>query len=106
MARVTVEDCLENVENRFELVLLATKRARQLQRGSDKPRVTVRHNYDKPSVIALREISEAKITKEILAAEEKERAALAEAAETREAVNAAVMAANQKPQSDMDAASS
>lgn len=56
MARITVEDCLDNVDNRFQLVLVATKRARQLSRGAE-PRVA-REN-DKPTVLALREIAEA-----------------------------------------------
>jgi len=55
MARVTVEDCLKNVKNRFELVLLAAKRARQLMRGKD-PRVE--WDNDKSTVVALREIAE------------------------------------------------
>lgn len=58
MARITVEDCIEKVTNRFELVLLATKRARQITRGST-PLVEVEN--DKPTVIALREIAEGKI---------------------------------------------
>lgn len=55
MARITVEDCLENVNNRFELVLLAAKRARQLMRGSVDP--TVPWENDKATVVALREIA-------------------------------------------------
>jgi DNA-directed RNA polymerase subunit omega len=55
MARITVEDCLENVSNRFELVLLAAKRARQLMRGSVDP--VVPWENDKPTVVALREIA-------------------------------------------------
>lgn len=55
MARVTVEDCLENVKNRFRLVLLASKRARQLSLGSDP---MVERENDKPTVLALREIEE------------------------------------------------
>lgn len=55
MARVTVEDCLEKVENQFQLVLIATKRARQISNGS-APRVPVEN--DKPTVIALREIAD------------------------------------------------
>ena len=54
MARVTVEDCLKNVKNRFELVLVASKRARQLMRGKD-PKVD--WDNDKPTVVALREIA-------------------------------------------------
>ena len=55
MARVTVEDCLENVINRYELVLLASKRARQIELGSEP---MVPPDDDKPTVIALREIAE------------------------------------------------
>ena len=55
MARITVEDCLEHVENRFDLVLLAARRARQIARGAD-PLVAAEN--DKPTVIALREIAE------------------------------------------------
>lgn len=55
MARVTVEDCLKNVKNRFELVMLASKRARQLMRGSAEPKVAWEN--DKPTVVALREIA-------------------------------------------------
>ena len=52
MARVTVEDCLEHVDNRFELVMVATKRARQLATGGRDPMVP--EESDKPTVIALR----------------------------------------------------
>jgi DNA-directed RNA polymerase subunit omega len=55
MARITVEDCLENVDNRFHLVLLAAKRARQLMRGSSDPKVE--WDNDKATVVALREIA-------------------------------------------------
>lgn len=55
MARITVEDCLENVDNRFELVMVAAKRARQLMRGSVDP--TVPWENDKATVVALREIA-------------------------------------------------
>lgn len=55
MARITVEDCLENVDNRFELVMLASQRARQLMRGSVEP--TVPWENDKATVVALREIA-------------------------------------------------
>ncbi len=54
MARVTVEDCLENVDNRFALVLLAAQRARQLLKGA-KP--TVEHSKNKAAVLSLREIA-------------------------------------------------
>ncbi len=61
MARLTVEDCLKYVDNRFNLVLLASKRARQLAMGAS-PLVPV--EKDKPTVVALREIAEGKITPE------------------------------------------
>lgn len=54
MARVTVEDCLEHVNNRFDLVLLAAKRARQLVNGVDP---LLPWENDKPTVVALREIA-------------------------------------------------
>ena len=63
MARITVEDCIERIPNRFELVLVATKRARQIARGSP---LLVTHERDKPTVIALREIAEGKVDKTIL----------------------------------------
>jgi DNA-directed RNA polymerase subunit omega len=63
MARLTVEDCLEHVDNRFELVLVAAKRARQLSMGAE-PLVAVEN--DKPTVLALREIAENKISKSVL----------------------------------------
>lgn len=55
MARVTVEDCLEHVENRFELVMLASKRAREIAVQGDQPLVDWEN--DKPTVVALREIA-------------------------------------------------
>lgn len=67
MARLTVEDCLDNVENRFELVLVAAQRARQLAMGADP---LVPEDNDKPTVLALREIAENLINKEVLAAPE------------------------------------
>ena len=63
MARVTVTDCLEHVDNRFQLVLVATKRARQLILGA-APLVDV--NNDKPTVLALREIAEGLVDASIL----------------------------------------
>lgn len=56
MARVTIEDCLTNVANRFELVLLASKRARDISREGVDPLVPL--DNDKPTVIALREIAD------------------------------------------------
>jgi DNA-directed RNA polymerase subunit omega len=63
MARVTVEDCLDNVENRFQLVLVAAKRARQLTIGAE-PHVA--RGNDKPTVLALREIAGGFVTNAIL----------------------------------------
>jgi DNA-directed RNA polymerase subunit omega len=64
MARITVEDCLDKVENRFDLVMVASKRARQLQTGGKDPMVS--EDKDKPTVLALREIAEGLITSTIL----------------------------------------
>ena len=58
MARITVEDCLENIDNRFELVLTATKRARQIANGAEP---MVQEENDKPTVLALREIADGHI---------------------------------------------
>lgn len=55
MARITVEDCLNRIDNRFEMVLTATKRARQIAHGADP---LVEEENDKPTVIALREIAD------------------------------------------------
>jgi len=63
MARLTVEDCLDHVDNRFELVLVASKRARQLSMGAE-PLVELEN--DKPTVLALHEIAENKINKSVL----------------------------------------
>lgn len=63
MARVTVEDCLDHVDNRFELVLVGSKRARQLAHGAE-PRVP--WDNDKVTVVALREIAEGLVTADIL----------------------------------------
>ena len=63
MARITVEDCLENVDNMFELVLIASKRARQLANGAD---ANVEWENDKPTVVALREIADGHITQTVL----------------------------------------
>ena len=64
MARVTVEDCLEHVENRFDLVIKAAERAHLLELGAADPLVP--HDNDKPTVIALREIAEGLIDASIL----------------------------------------
>lgn len=75
MARITVEDCLEVVDNRFNLVLMATQRARQLANGAEP---TLDPHNDKPTVLALREIAEGKVTHAMIAEiarQEKEKAA-------------------------------
>tara|TARA_B100000676_G_C17286705_1_gene440356 strand:- start:6 stop:302 length:297 start_codon:yes stop_codon:yes gene_type:complete len=73
MARVTVEDCLPAVDNRFDLVLVASRRARQLAMGA-MPLVEIEN--DKPTVVALREIAAGVMNQEILdEIEAKERAA-------------------------------
>ncbi|CAA0116879.1 DNA-directed RNA polymerase subunit omega [BD1-7 clade bacterium] len=60
MARITVEDCLSKVDSRFELVMVASKRARQIATGGHMPLVP--EEGDKPTVIALRELEENKVT--------------------------------------------
>ena len=63
MARITVEDCVERIGNRFDLVLVATKRARQVARGASP---LVEEENDKATVIALREIADGLIDPSIL----------------------------------------
>ena len=63
MARVTVEDCIDKVDNRFELVLLASHRARLISQGAQ---ITIDRDNDKNPVVALREIAEETITPEEL----------------------------------------
>lgn len=63
MARITVEDCLENIDNIFELVLVAAKRARRIANGAES---MVPLENDKPTVVALREIAEGHINARIL----------------------------------------
>ena len=63
MARITVEDCVKNIENIFEMVLVASKRAKRLAHGAD-PMVELEN--DKPTVVALREIAEGHVTPAIL----------------------------------------
>ncbi len=81
MARITVEDCLEVVDNRFELVMMAAKRARQLANGVD-PQIDNSESNDKPTVLALREIAAQAIDNDYIEAvdkserERKEREAL------------------------------
>ena len=81
MARITVEDCLQVVDNRFDLVMMAAKRARQLANGVES-RVDNSEANDKPTVLALREIAAREIDSELIDAvdkserERKEREAL------------------------------
>jgi DNA-directed RNA polymerase subunit omega len=63
MARITVEDCLEHVDNLFDLVMVASKRARKLANGAEP---LVEWENDKPTVVALREIAEGLINRQIL----------------------------------------
>lgn len=76
MARVTVEDCLDKLDNRFQLVLVATRRARQLVRGADS---LLEWENDKPTVMALREISAGHVDRTILDNQDETEQALAEA---------------------------
>ncbi len=71
MARVTVQDCLEKVDNRFQLVTIAAKRARQLERGSE-PTVARTSRASKPTVIALREIAKGGISVDEIKAKDQE----------------------------------
>jgi len=64
MARVTVEDAVDKVGNRFDLVLIASRRARQIATGGKEPLVDIEN--DKPTVIALREIEQGLITTEVM----------------------------------------
>ena len=64
MARITVEDCLDHVDNRFELVIVGSKRARQIAVGGRDPMVP--EENDKPTVIALREIEQGLVDASIL----------------------------------------
>lgn len=63
MARITVEDCLEQIDNRFDLVLVAARRAHMLKKGASE---LLPWDNDKPAVLALREIAAGKVTPDIL----------------------------------------
>ena len=63
MARITVDDCIRHIPNRFELTLAATNRARQIALGATP---LVEPNKDKPTVIALREVASGKVGRELL----------------------------------------
>jgi DNA-directed RNA polymerase subunit omega len=75
MARITVEDCLHNVDNLFQLVVLAAQRARRLANGAE---ATLPLENDKPTVLALREIAAGNITAEMLREPEPQEAATPE----------------------------
>ena len=75
MARITVDDCLKLIPNRFELTLAATNRARQIALGATP---MVEANKDKPTVIALREIAGGYVTRDLLTMDDSELAAEAE----------------------------
>ena len=70
MARITVEDCLDVVNNRFELVVMASKRARQLAKGAEATLDNSEHD-DKPTVLALREIAARQIDEALIERVEK-----------------------------------
>ena len=98
MARVTVEDCLENVKNRFELVLISSKRARQIAQGAE-PLVELEN--DKPTVVALREIAEGLIDAAILDEQEVESAEWVSDEELAESQQSeSVEAAEEKPEAE------
>jgi len=94
MARITVEDCLDKVDNRFELVMVSSKRARQLQIEGKDPMVSV--DNDKPTVIALREIADGMVNAKILV--EKPSIELEEEAAVEELGEAVAAAAEQEAQ--------
>ncbi|NKN32962.1 DNA-directed RNA polymerase subunit omega [Marichromatium bheemlicum] len=93
MARITVEDCLKNVDNRFDLVLLATKRARQLANGVEP---TLPWENDKPTVMALREIAAENVSKSTIQEAQSE---IDEAASLEQAL-AAELAATEAPRNE------
>lgn len=97
MARVTVQDCLDHVDNRFDLVLLATKRARQLANGVEP---TLPWHKDKPTVMALREIAEGKISLEVVQAAQKQMDESAAALEQRLAAELAAELPDAEPDRD------
>mgnify|MGYP001128246241 FL=1 len=91
MARVTVEDAVEKVGNRFDLVLIASRRARQIATGGKDPLVDVEN--DKPTVIALREIEAGLITTEVMDRSDKHEQVQQDSAEL--AAVAAIVGGNQ-----------
>lgn len=100
MARITVEDCLDHVDNRFELVLVGTKRARQIATGGKDPMVP--EENDKPTVIALREIEEGLINPEMLEDKEEEFEEMADDIAAIEASLAASLGEEPAPENDIE----
>ncbi|MCK7575739.1 MAG: DNA-directed RNA polymerase subunit omega [Chromatiales bacterium] len=100
MARITVEDCLAHVDNRFDLVLLATKRARQLANGVEPLLPT---ENDKPTVLALREIAAGKISNAMIQQAQREMDDTAAALEQALAQEFAASAEADDTESDKDA---
>ena len=100
MARITVEDCLEHVDNRFDLVLLATKRARQLANGVES---LLPVENDKPTVLALREIAAGKISNAMIQEAQREMDDTAAALEQALAQEFAANAEADDAESDKDA---
>ena len=97
MARITVEDCLAHVDNRFDLVLLATKRARQLANGVEP---TLAWENDKPTVMALREIAAGNISNAMVQQAQREMDETAAALEQALAEELAANTADAEPPRD------
>lgn len=95
MARITVEDCLDHVDNRFDLVLLSTKRARQLANGVEP---TLPWENDKPTVMALREIAEGRVSYATVQAAQQEIDESQAALEQRLAAELAAELADSEPE--------
>lgn len=103
MARITVEDCLDKVDNRFELVMVSSKRARQIQTGGKDALVS--EDNDKPTVIALREIADGKVNASILVEKpnmglDEESAALLDSAEAQAGIELSNAAGEQTVQAE------
>lgn len=94
MARITVEDCLDHVDNRFDLVLLATKRARQLANGVEP---LLPWENDKPTVMALREIAGGLVSTSLVQAAQREMDETAAALEQALAEELSAVTLDQEP---------
>ena len=97
MARITVEDCLDNINNRFELVLVASKRARQLAKEGAEPLVSP--EGDKATVIALREIAAKLVDKSIL---EEHQKPSQEIAEEESEISQEIIAETQQTETELE----